>query len=142
MTLSIIGGGKSGIKGSVRGKAIWKLETLTNAFKFYIPNLPDRELFVEHDELAAAGPAYDQKPPLNILDVLDKLEELAPDFHGIQISEKIMLIRKRLQLSQGLHVNGRENIFMKDETLKTINFLDFYDDFLKPDNEGEHGENF
>lgn len=139
MTLGIIGGKNRGIKGSVRGKAIWKLEVLTNAFKFYIPNLPDIELFLEYDELAAAGPAYDQKPPLNILDVLQRLEELAPDFYGVQMSEDTLLIRKRLRLSKGLHVNGRENIFMKDDTLETINFLDFYNEFLKPDQGGEHG---
>ena len=130
--MKIIGGKGGKIQTSVNGKVVWQMEEMKNAFRFFLIGLPDKELFVEHDELIAAGTAYSEQPPLNILDILEKLEKLAPDFHGVQISENINLIRKRLEFSPGLTliVDKKNELFLKDETLTTMNFLDFFQEYL------------
>ena len=127
--MKIIGG--SGKEKTIQNKVVWKLEELYNAFRFYLPNIPDKELLIEHDELTAAGPAYSEEEPLNFLDVIKRLEEMTPKFYGIQASDQALLIRKRLALSQGLEMkNGSKQLFMKDATLKTVNFLDFYHHYI------------
>ena len=137
--MKIIGGKDEKIQTSVNGKVIWRMEELKNAFRFFLPGLPGKELFVEHDELTAAGTAYSEQPPLNILDILNKLEKLAPDFHGVHISEKVTLIRKRLEFSPGLAliIDKRNELFLKDETLTTMNFLDFFQEYLTPEENGK-----
>lgn len=133
--MKIIGGKDEKIKTSVNGKVVWRMEEMKNAFRFFLVGLPDKELFVEHDELIGAGTAYSAKPPLNILDILERLEKLAPDFHGVQISENVSLIRKRLEFSPGLAliVDEKNDLFLKDETLTTMNFLDFFQEYLTPE---------
>ena len=133
--MKIIGGRNGEKKTTVNGKAVWHMDELTNAFRFYLPLSPDKELFVEHDELIAAGTAFSEQPPLNILDVMKKLEKLAPGFHSVNVSETIQLIRKRLELSPGLAVivEDKNTLFLKDETLTTMNFFDFFQDFLTPE---------
>lgn len=133
--MKIIGGQDEKIKTSVNGKVVWRMEEMKNAFRFFLAGLPDKELFVEHDELIGAGTAYSAKPPLNILDILERLEKLAPDFHGVQISENVSLIRKRLEFSPGLAliVDEKNDLFLKDETLTTMNFLDFFQEYLTPE---------
>jgi triphosphoribosyl-dephospho-CoA synthetase len=111
----------------------WQMQELENAFHFFMAELPEIEpLFLEYDELTAIGEAYKERGPLNILDVLDTLEKLAPEFAGIEVAEGVKLLRTRLSQSQGLilEVEGKPFYFMRDETLKTINFLDFYRDSL------------
>lgn len=111
------------------------MEELENAFRFFLAGSPEQELFVEHDELIAAGAAYSEQPPINILDILEKLEKLAPDFYGVHISENITLIRKRLEFSPGLAliVENKTKFFLKNETLTTMNFLDFFQEYLTPE---------
>lgn len=129
--MRILGGKRAGVPGAIKSAATWKMEQLDNAFRFYLSEFQDKELLIEYDELIAAGPAYNRQEPLNILDVLKRLEELVPNFYGVQISEDILLIRKRLELSRGLSLlNGSKQLFMKDDTLKTINFLDFYREYI------------
>jgi hypothetical protein len=130
--LKVIGGKKNTIGGSVNGKVVWEMEELGNAFRFYLPNFPDTELFIEYDEISAAGEAYEDLSPLNMLDILKKLEQLAPNFHGVKVSKDILLIRKRLALSRGLTMSraGKNEFFLKDNTLTTINFLDFHQQYL------------
>lgn len=112
----------------------WELEELENAFYFSVPAYSIEPLFIEHDELTAAGPAYKQRGPLHMLDLIVMLESLAPGFVGIKISLNMTLTRQRLSRSPGLsfEVSGKTTNFMKDETLKTLNFLDFYRDIIQP----------
>ena len=130
--MKILGGQNEKIKTSVNGKVVWHMEEMKNAFRFFLAGFPDKELFVEHDELIGAGTAYSEQPPLNILDILQRLEKLAPDFHGVHISESISLIRKRLEFSPGLSliIDEKNELFLKDETLTTMNFLDFFQEYL------------
>jgi hypothetical protein len=139
--LKILGGKNDETRTSVNGKVVWQMEEMENAFRFFIVGSPEQELFVEHDELIAAGTAYSEQPPLSILDILEKLEKLAPEFHGVNVSDDVMLIRKRLALSKGLILtNGDENrLFLKDETLVTINFLDFRQEYITQTSE-ENGK--
>jgi hypothetical protein len=112
----------------------WQMEELENAVHFDMPAQPDVEsLFVEFDELTAAGTAYKQRGPLNMLDLLLSLETLAPGFHGIILTDQARLMRQRLSRSSGLslEIAGKTIIFQKEETLQTLNFLDFFNDFLK-----------
>lgn len=129
-----------------RPEVFWQMRELENAFHFFMPKLPAVEpLFLEYDELTAIGEAYKERGPLNILDVLNTLEKLAPDFAGIEVAESVKLLRIRLSQSRGLmlEVGEKPFYFMRDETLKTINFLDFYKDSLadKIKTPEEHGEN-
>jgi len=116
-----------------RGKAFWLLEKLDNAFYFFMPAMPDTEpLFVEFDELTASSAAYKERGPLHMLDMLENLEELHPGFSGVEVSDNIKLVRQRWSKSSGLslEIDGKTTCFMKNSTLETINFLDFYNDFL------------
>lgn len=116
-----------------RPQLFWQMRELENAFHFFMPELPEVEpLFLEYDELTAIGEAYRERGPLNILDVLNKLEELAPDFAGIEVAEGVKLLRTRLSQSRGLilEVGGKIVYFMRDATLQKMNFLDFYRDRL------------
>jgi len=110
------------------------LEELENAFRFFAERYPEKEIFIEHDELTAAGPAYKEQGPLSMLDVLSMLEKLSADFERLIISSAIIVIRKRLGDSSGVVVENddKQVCFMKDATLKTFNFLDFYNEILKP----------
>jgi hypothetical protein len=118
---------------------IWKINELENAFYFFVPNTK-KEIYLEHDELSAEGEAYKERGPLNILDVVELLEEETPDFHSMVLSPAAFLIRKRLPRSTGvtLEIDGKIIIFIKDATLTTINFIDFYFDFLKPKLRGQN----
>lgn len=121
------------LKKACRPLLFWQMQELENAFHFFMPDLPEIEpLFLEYDELTAIGEAYKERGPLNILDVLNTLEELAPEFAGIEVAESVKLLRTRLSQSRGLilEVGGKPVYFMRDETLTTINFLDFYRDSL------------
>ncbi len=120
---------------SLEKKLFWQMKKLENAFHFFMTDPPEIEpLFIEYDELTAIGEAYKKHGPLNILDVLNMLEELAPDFAGVDVTEGVKLIRRRLTRSPGLtlEIDGSPFYFMRDETLKTINFLDFYNQSLEP----------
>lgn len=113
----------------------WQMKNLENAFHFFMNSPAEVEqLFIEYDELTAVGEAYKERGPLNILDVLDMLEELSPDFAGIDVTEGVKLIRKRLARSPGLtlEICGQPFYFMRNETLQTMNFLDFYNESLMP----------
>ena len=128
---------------SKNSSTAWKMEEMGNAFRFYVEDKNELELLIEKDELAAVGVAYEKRQPLSILDIMNRLEELSPKFAVIEISEEISLIRKRLALSRGLVMRREDssNFFMKDETLDTINFLDFYEEYLKPNTEVENEHN-
>ena len=138
--MKIIGSEK--LQTNINRQVVWQMEKLKNSFRFHLKDQPKIELFIEHDEMTGAGEAYEFSDPLNMLDIMKKLEELAPNFHSIQISEKIKLIRKRLPSSKGIEIiNGgsrADDDFMKDPTLATINFLDFHDTFLTPKAECTH----
>ena len=125
--LNIIGSQKH--NGNQNSTALWELQELENAFYFFIPDNPDAEpLFVEFDELTAAGSAYVDRGPLNMLDMLTKLEEISPGFAGIKISENMKLTRQRWSRSAGLslEIDGKTVSFLKEATLETVNFFDFY----------------
>jgi len=135
--LTILGGIKnSGIQPRNGEQSFfWQMEELENAFHFSMPAQPEVEsLFIEFDELTAAGTAYKERGPLNMLDLLLSLETLAPGFQGIILNHQARLLRQRLSRSSGLslEIAGKTIIFQKEETLKTVNFLDFFNDFLKP----------
>ena len=131
--LEILGGEsekKEEAKGEKNGAVNWKIKTWGNAFQFYVEGHPETEMFLEFDELKAAGKAYELKKPLNILDVLERLEQLAPGLEKIEAGGAV-LIRKHFRDHSGIFVKGRDDgLFMKDDTLKTINFLDFHDEIL------------
>ncbi len=129
-----------------RPQLFWQMRELENAFHFFMPELPAVEpLFLEYDELTAIGEAYKERGPLNILDVLNTLEELAPEFAGIEVVGGVKLLRTRLSQSRGLilEVGGKIVYFMRDATLQKMNFLDFYRDRLmdKIKTPEENGEN-
>lgn len=132
--MTILGGDKKETtpKREEKNGAVWKVKILENAFHFYLDSSPETELFLEYDELKAAGKAYETKKPLNILDVLRLLETLKPDFQKMRTG-RVILSRKHFGNSSGLLVEREDSgsgVFMKDATLETINFLDFHDEFL------------
>ena len=136
--INILGGGNnsgSSGKGGKNGEIFWELEELQNAFYFFVRFSNTEPFFVEFDELTAAGSAYKTRGPLNMMDMLEILEELSPGFAGINLPSDARLIRRRLSRSPGLslEIPGESGIFMKEATLKTINFLDFYRETLKPE---------
>lgn len=114
------------------GEKFWQLRKMSNAFNFFIIGNESSRLFLEYDELAAVGPAYENKNPWCFLDVLRKLETLVSGYSGIIISDSIRLIRIRDEHCPGLllEISGTEGEFLKDDTLNTLNFLDFYEKSL------------
>jgi len=126
--------------GNPLSERCWRLEEIGSSFCFSSDVC--EELFLEHDELAAVGPAYENKMPWNLLNVLDSLEKLLPGFSRIIISENISLIRKRQAHSPALilEIDGKKADILKEPTLETINFLDFYELKLKPISGGKYAK--
>ena len=120
----------------------WEIKELENAFYFFVPGT-NKEIYLEHDELSAEGEAYKEQGPLNILDIVELLEEETPNFSSITLSPAAFLLRKRLPRSTGLtlEIDLETIIFIKDATLKTLNFIDFYFDFLKLKIRGQDANN-
>lgn len=119
-------------------KNYWKLEVMDNAFRFYLPD-NTVDWAIEHDHLIADN-VYDKQTPVGMMDMLETLEIMASAFTHIEITEKILLVRKRFY-SPGLFLNIHERniLFFGDTHLKSLNFLDFYSEYI--DNNKENFTN-
>lgn len=140
--IEIIGSKKRRHRGGKQpAERCWKLEEIGKSFCFSSPFCD--ELYLEYNELAAIGKAYENNTVWHLMDVLNSLEKLLPGFTRIIISDKISLIRKRQADSPALivEIDGRKVNILKEPTLAVLNFLDFYEDDLKPHFKGKHEQN-
>lgn len=111
----------------------WRLAELEHSFQFYIGSQeePEREVFFEAAELFADTDAFADEEPKSALDVMNELEVEKQGFDGIIIEKNgNRLIRKRLSKQGVLFVNGTKKNFFSDKSLSTVNFGDFYEEYL------------
>ena len=108
--ISFLGSGKNKKDSKEKTAPVfWELDILENAFRFF--TACGQEYLVEHDELAAIGAAYHDWKPVNIFELLNRLEKLVPYFQYIQLAADLRLIRKRQAHSPGLLIDEDDRPF-------------------------------
>lgn len=104
-----------------RTGSYWKIKELLNSYKF---SLGAVEEYIEADELLGRGDALgDQDSYFSFHCLLVKLENLVPNFKGIEFADYVMLrIRNG---NPGLLLKREENEidFVSDLTLKSMTFI-------------------